>query len=384
VVKTVTVNAVVKADKISDVTLAPTKGLQGAFVVAMVSEKGLPDQLTFHRPIGWTDLAGDEYVCTPTSDIHTLLAGSEDPREAQLSKLENLVLLELAVRDGLLFRQSGVDDPYTYPNGEDRDLILSRAEKAAKDRVKTLEAEHKALQQGKPKAAVFKHNVTRNQFLNEEHLGYERELQEHKRIVRAEIRERVPRTYRTLGGPLRDQPQRRCPMIPKGATEQEAKNAVYKTVAMAFLAGSKDPHEDVPTGGGNPPGKGHAPGDVAPGAAPDFGNAPKKVDPSKKESSVEGVKPPTKAAQAGGTGTAPASSPRDGGGGEKPKAVAPRPSSPAPVGSTHGDDDPEGPDDTGPEGSGKPKQKRKGIVARAKESLQATLSGKTDGQEQDL
>jgi hypothetical protein len=381
VVKTITVNAVVKADKISDYTLAPTKGLQGAFVVAMVSEKGLPDQLTFHRPIGWTDLAAEEYVCTPTSDIHTLLAGSEDPREAPLSKLENLVFLELAVRDGLLFQVSSTDDPYPYPNGEDRDLALSRAEKAAKDRIKTLEAEHKALQQGKPKAAVFKHNVTRNQFLNEEHLGYERDLQEHKRLVRAEIRERVPRTYRTLGGPLRDQPQRRCPMIPKGATEQEAKNAVYKTVAMAFLAGSKDPHEDVPAGG-KPPGKGHAPEDVTSGAPPTPASVPRKVDPSKKELPSWG-KPRDETAQPG-TGTAPASSPRDGGGGEKPKAVTPRPSSPAPVGSTHEDDDPKEPDDTGPEGGDKPKPKGKGTVARAKERLKAALSGKTDGQDQDL
>jgi hypothetical protein len=380
-IKTVTVNAIVKSDKLSDYTVANPKGLHGAFVVALVNEKGLPDQFTFHHPIGWTDLTMEEYVCTPTSDIHTLLAGSEDPREGQLGRLENLVFLEFAVRDTLLFKGEGPDDPYVYPNGEDRDLILSRAEKAVRDHIKALEAEHKAKQQGKPKAAVFHHSVTRNMFLNEEHLAYERALTEHKRAVRAEIRERVPRTYRTLGGPLRDQPQRRCPAIPKGATEQEAKNAIYKKMASSFLAGSVDPVE-VPAAAVTwvTVAAGRAPVVVPPSPArPTPVPPPEKVDPPK-----TGAPPAlVKADQPGGDHRgdpkghpgAPAISPRAVGGGEL-VPVKTRPASPPPPLVEEGGepkDSDEGSEDTGGPEGGKPK----GRVARAKDRLKASFSRKT-------
>jgi hypothetical protein len=225
-----------RIDQVGSVKLKEVKGLSGAFTLLMAGADR-QDQLVFHRPIGHTDLDVGEWVCSAAADIPTLLAGAEDPREAHISRLETQTFLDLVVGEGLL--RTDEEGWHYYPDGGCRETILTEADEEVKRRLAELKAQHDAKQQGKEKAAQWhgQHSVTRNDVLTDKYREFEEALRARRKELRQEIRERVPRTYRTLGGPLRDRPQKACPVIPKGANMAEAYAAVNKTVSYSLLQG---------------------------------------------------------------------------------------------------------------------------------------------------
>lgn len=211
------------------------KKLAGSFTL-LVAGPGFQDQITFHHPIGPTDEPGDVFVATPTGEVATLLAGAEDPHEQRLAREETKVFLELLVSEGLLFTD-GNGRHYYAKTQICRETELDLASHKLEEEKKRLNAEHDAAQKGKAKAKKFRHNLTRNMFLPPEVQAFEKTLAEKRRELRDKIHEKVPRTYRNLGGPLRDKPQTACLAIPRGTPLAEAQKMIFKSIAQPVLKG---------------------------------------------------------------------------------------------------------------------------------------------------
>jgi len=215
-------------DRISDNTATGPRELGEFFVVPFVSRSGLPDSLTFHRPLGCHNLSPGAWVCTPTKDVHTLLDGLRDPSEGELTRKENIVLNELWITHGLL--EKGTDGDLLYVKLKiSRKASLEGAEKSLKEAIAKLRAEHDAKQSSKKgKKAVFRHNLALSNFLAENVKEEERKLAEFRRKHVDELRQRVPRSFETRSGVFRDVPQVAVPYIRDGATTSEARLAAFQ------------------------------------------------------------------------------------------------------------------------------------------------------------
>lgn len=130
--KEVKVPAKLSSSKWKGIEFEPDVGPLGDSFVVVVGGNGLSAMsLTFHHPIGITQLEENDWVCTPTGEIQTLLDRAKRPDQEKVAKLRSAKRNDIAVAAGLLVRS---DNALLYPGQKDgsRISVLETAKKAAK------------------------------------------------------------------------------------------------------------------------------------------------------------------------------------------------------------------------------------------------------------
>jgi len=203
----------------------PTAGLQSEFQ----ADKRLPDaftvhviaaaggrSLTFHRPVGCTDLEDEDWVLTPSTEVPSLLARAENPHAKRIEALRAKARNSVAVKRGLA-KQATDDGPLLYPDGGDRTSALSSAHEAAK-----VAAKAKGLSKAIPGAFL--------EFLSVKQKEFETVLSDFLKSdeTRNETEKRIPLPhFVTRSGPFEDQDQESVEWLNK-ATPQTAQDAILK------------------------------------------------------------------------------------------------------------------------------------------------------------
>jgi len=188
-----------------------------SFVVVMAGSYGV-QSFTFHHPIGVTDVDHEDWVCTPTGDIPSLLSRQDDPDEADRKAKRDKHRLDLAVAAGLLTK-TGSEGQLVYPDTEiNRQDALAKARALAKDAVKA--------EKGTPSPDLY------IRFLHTSVQGPEANLRKFlaskEAIHKAEIK--FPSSgYRTRSGPLADRDQEAVAYL-TGKTETQAQDAAVKRI----------------------------------------------------------------------------------------------------------------------------------------------------------
>lgn len=195
--KTVKVPQAVKLDKNSGVTTVGNKLLPEAFVVVVSVPGIITRQLTFHHPIGFTNLARDAWVCTPSSDVQDLLNRAEHPQFTEVQSKRRAHMRASAISNGLLTVKEvdGVHH-YCYPGGDDRNESLNAAR-----------AELKAKKATDPEGVK---GLTANSFLTAQNRAAEMALHDYYSSyeVRKAAEDNVPLpSYETCSGALANQRQ---------------------------------------------------------------------------------------------------------------------------------------------------------------------------------
>jgi len=220
----------VSPGKVLDLAYGGDSRLPDAFVV-LVGGPGGVRSITFHRPIGKTDLAADDWVATPTGEVPDLLARADDPDAGKIEENRTKARFASAVAAGLLASGNGGD--YTYPEGKvSRSAILAEARAAAKEASKK--------EKGKPSPdSILGHlpkEVVPQEVALRAHLGSEA-------TVRA-AREKFPDSkYRTLGGPQADRVQTRVIYL-TGKNRVQAEDAVYRRICCPDSFSSDEEEEE--------------------------------------------------------------------------------------------------------------------------------------------
>jgi len=102
-----------------------------AFVVAIAAPSGVV-QMTFHHPIGFTQLSDEEWIATETSQIHFLFERVTHPGKKTYDQEIFIAKLKAMAVDGLLVEK---DDDYYYPGHTDkgsRKVLVGQARAKAK------------------------------------------------------------------------------------------------------------------------------------------------------------------------------------------------------------------------------------------------------------
>lgn len=222
------------ADKIGEHVITAPKEIHDPFVVAIVGRDGLPDQLTFHHPIGSTRLPRGSWVCTPTKEMYTLLARARDPDENQIAQAEKLVLNDLWVEHGLLKRSETGDLLYARLNIS-RKASIDAAEKAYKDRIVELREQHQKDNAEKIKKPIFRSSLTPGSFLSDEVRAEEIRLHKWTKDNESLLRARVPRKYETCSGTLGETRQVVVPYLKEGMDANAARAVVLQTIYRAAI-----------------------------------------------------------------------------------------------------------------------------------------------------
>nr|WNA22210.1 MAG: hypothetical protein [Plasmopara viticola lesion associated narnavirus 3] len=186
-----------------------------SFVVVVVG----PDRartITFHHPIGKTDLDDKDWVATPTSVVPDLVARKDDPNEATIREKRESSRLEAAIVAGYISRDD--DDDILYPSGEVRQDILAEARTAAKDAAKKAGT--------KPAPMAYLAHLSAERRAEEDAL---RQFLQSDAVVRAAVRAFPDSTYRTMGGPMADIEQKAVSYL-SGQTRAQAEDTVNKRV----------------------------------------------------------------------------------------------------------------------------------------------------------
>jgi hypothetical protein len=188
-----------------------------SFVVVMAGPSGV-QSFTFHHPIGVTDVDDEDWVCTPTADIPSLLARRDDPDEADRKAKRDKHRLDLVVTAGLLEKDDD-DGPLTYPDtGVNRQDALAKARTEAKSAVKA--------EKGKPSPDLYIRFLPKE--VQEAESSVRKLLAEKKTIQAAETK--FPASgYRTRGGPLADRDQEEVDYL-SGLSRPQASDAVVKRI----------------------------------------------------------------------------------------------------------------------------------------------------------
>jgi len=188
-----------------------------SFVVVMAGPSGV-QSFTFHHPIGVTDVDAEDWVCTPTGDIPSLLARRDDPDEADRKAKRDKHRLNLVVHAGLLEKPGG-DGLLTYPGTDvNRQDALAKARAEAKDAVKA--------EKGKPSPDLY------IRFLPKEVQEAEsavRNLLADEQTIRAAETKFPSSGYRTRSGPLADRDQEEVEYL-SGLSRPQAQDAVVKRI----------------------------------------------------------------------------------------------------------------------------------------------------------
>ncbi|QZE12035.1 MAG: hypothetical protein [Sclerotinia sclerotiorum narnavirus 1] len=209
------------------IKVLPTAGLQyeyqadkriaDAFTVHVIGPTG-GRSLTYHRPIGFTELGDEDWVLSPSTEVPSLLARAEHPHAKRIEELRAKARNQLAVGKGLA-SQPVPDGPLHYPDGSDRTGVLSAAHSAAKEAAKA------AGQLKVVPGAFLQHlppekrdaEVALSDFLKSDE-------------ARIAVEQRIPLpAYETLSGPFEDQKQAPVAWL-KELKPQAAQDAVLKVL----------------------------------------------------------------------------------------------------------------------------------------------------------
>lgn len=100
---------------------APSELGGKAFVVVVASAEG-HQQFTVHRPIGQTDLADSEWVCTPSSEIQVLLSRKESEEQKRWANLREREIRSrvLRARTGRELTGDGPAEAETFSTSHER------------------------------------------------------------------------------------------------------------------------------------------------------------------------------------------------------------------------------------------------------------------------
>jgi len=170
--------------------------------------------VSFHRPIGKTDLDGDAWVATPTGEVPDLVARRDDPDEAAVRENRESHRFEAAIAAGYIIRDE--DGEVTYPSGEDRQDVLATARAAAKAAAKKADT--------KPAPMAYLAHLSAERRAEEDAL---RQFLQSKAVMRAAENKFPDSTYRTKSGPLADRVQK-AQVYLSGKTRAQAEDAVVK------------------------------------------------------------------------------------------------------------------------------------------------------------
>jgi len=166
----------------------------GESFVVVVAGPDRIKSITFHHPIGKTDLADRDWVATNTSDVADLVARREDPQEATLRTNRENHRFDAAIAGGLLLK--GADNIVRYPSGIERQTTLAAARAAAKAQ---------ARQAGnKPTAMAYLAHLSAERRVEEDAV---RVFLTRDDIVGASVTAFPDSTYRTRSGPLGNRDQ---------------------------------------------------------------------------------------------------------------------------------------------------------------------------------
>jgi len=117
----------IKPDKNYEADFAPNPSLKEAFTVLIAGTLGIT-QYTVHHPIGSSDLSDDEWIITPTGDIHYLLERAEDPDKKEKTAQAMHKRVSLAIEAKILDLK---DNTVLYASsGSIRNDVLAKARKA--------------------------------------------------------------------------------------------------------------------------------------------------------------------------------------------------------------------------------------------------------------
>jgi len=188
-----------------------------SFVVVMAGPGGV-QSFTFHHPIGVTDVDGEDWVCTPTGDIPSLLARRDDPDEADRKAKRDRYRLDLVVTTKLLEKREG-DSLLVYPGTDiNRQDALAKARTEAKDAVKA--------EKGKPSPDLYIRFLPKE--VQEAEALVRKKLADRETIRKAETK--FPSSgFRTRGGPLADREQEGVDYL-SGKSRSQASDAVTKRI----------------------------------------------------------------------------------------------------------------------------------------------------------
>jgi len=205
------------------------KGLEESFIVLVGGNGGLATvSLTFHRPIGITQLAEDEWVCTEAGQIHYLLARTERPDKQTVDTARATLRTDIAVAAKLLLRDD--DGTIRYPRQTEgsRNELLSKARASAKEAaLARLSAEQRADPKQRPKVGAQDHLLHLGSFQDAERALLQfYDLEATKRRVEAE---RPYAAYATRGGPMANVEQAGVAYL-KGKNRQQAYDAVLRRI----------------------------------------------------------------------------------------------------------------------------------------------------------
>jgi len=173
--------------------------------------------MTFHHPIGETDVDDEDWVCTPTEDITDLLARRKDPGEESLRDKRDRHRLKLAADNNLIEKVESQEQEVVYYGTQvSRQATVALARKKAKEAV---------VGKGKPTADAYLSFI--GDHVTREAEVVLREFLTSKATIRAAELKYPPSGFRTKGGPLADRAQRSVSYL-EGLSRTEAEDAVVK------------------------------------------------------------------------------------------------------------------------------------------------------------
>jgi len=197
-----------------DLEFTGDPSLKDSFVTVIAGPSGLR-QITFHRPVGITDLTADSWVATPTVEIQDLLARRVDPQASEIDQRRREHRLGQAIIKGLLAH--GNDGSVRYPGGGPiRADALSAARKAAKDAAKAANT--------KVAADAYLNHLPQEVRIQETHLAA---FLGSKEVKDASVAANPDSAFRTRSGPLADRVQRTVPYL-DGKARAEAEDLVVR------------------------------------------------------------------------------------------------------------------------------------------------------------
>jgi len=253
-----------------------SSGLKHAFLMAVIGDE-YNSTITVHHPIGQTKLNESDWVMTPSSEVHHLLARAEDKSatERAFAKREAYVK-ERLLASGIVTEKEGVLYYKEYPQTSREDLLKPfRANKskddaakkadhqlAIKGKISDLEKEHKARFPTRP----FKPPRNITELVPKEKLvplldfvtdasirAIERVYEESKAALRREAEKKIlPEFIETVGGVRGDLHQQAVPML-SGKSQKQAIDLIIRTmmtigtmsVGSTVRLGAETPTENV-------------------------------------------------------------------------------------------------------------------------------------------
>jgi hypothetical protein len=197
----------VKPAGLNPVEFKEDSALKGAFVFLIAGANGLSDSLTVHHPIGYTKLGDDDWVCTPSKEVQTLLSRKDNPNERKLHEQRKTLTMKLAVSQKLLLEKEGSKE-FFLPNGKARTPISNYLNNLGKN-------EQEPLPHGYTKEDVEAEKLYRE---------FARDKETQLKVI-----QEIPDNYETRGGTFEDQPQ-----VPirdaKGLTEGQVRTLLMRRI----------------------------------------------------------------------------------------------------------------------------------------------------------